>query len=129
MKMVSEKNDNPMSISPLNLAFIGDSVYEILVRERLLSIANRPVNELNKLKTGYVNASAQANAIDKLMPSLTENEVYVYKRGRNAHSNGVRKSSTVAEYHKATGLEALFGYLYLCGDIDRINELFEIILN
>ena len=111
------------TVSPLNLAFVGDGVYELMVRERLVCIANRPNKELHKLSVAQVRAEAQAAAMDKLMPHLTEQEVAVYKRGRNAHT-----SRNTNGYHKATGLEALFGYLYLSGNLDRVRELFELTL-
>ena len=107
------------TLSPLALAFIGDGVYSLLVRERLLNQANRPVNELHKQSVREVRAEAQAAAMGRLLPLLTEEEEAVFKRGRNAHS--VR---TGADYHRATGLEALFGYLYLAGRSERIRELF-----
>ena len=107
------------TLSPLALAFVGDGVYSLLVRERLLSQANRPVNELHSQSVRDVRAEAQAAAMTRLLPLLTEEEEAVFKRGRNAHS--VR---TGADYHRATGLEALFGYLYLAGRSDRIRELF-----
>lgn len=107
------------TVSPLNLAFVGDGVYELMVRERLVSLANRPNKELHKLSVTQVRAEAQAAAIDRLMPHLSEKEIEVYKRGRNAHT-----SRSGDGYHKATGLEALFGYLYLSGNLDRVRELF-----
>ena len=107
------------TLSPLALAFVGDGVYSLLVRERLLSRANRPVNELHSQSVRDVRAEAQAAAMDRLLPHLTEEEEAVFKRGRNAHS-----TRTGADYHRATGLEALFGYLYLAGRIDRVRELF-----
>ena len=107
------------TVSPLNLAFVGDGVYELMVRERLVAMANRPNKELHKLSVTQVRAEAQAAALDKLYPYLTEQEEAVYKRGRNAHT-----SRTGTGYHKATGLEALFGYLYLSGQVERVRELF-----
>ncbi len=109
------------TVSPLALAFVGDGVYSLLVRERLLTIANRPVGELHRLAVDAVRAEAQAEAMDRLLPLLTEEEEAAYKRGRNAHT--ARNS---AEYHRATGLEALFGYLYLDGRIERVQQLFAI---
>lgn len=107
------------TLSPLALAFVGDGVYSLLVRERLLTQANRPVGDLHRLAVTAVRAEAQAAAMDRLLPLLTEEETAVFKRGRNAHS-----TRTGADYHKATGLESLFGYLYLDGRIDRVQELF-----
>lgn len=106
-------------ISPLNLAFVGDGVYELMVRERLVCLANRPNKDLHQLAVKQVRAEAQAAALDKLMPLLSEEEAAVYRRGRNAHT-----SRSGGAYHKATGLEALFGYLYLAGRLDRVRELF-----
>lgn len=111
------------TVSPLNLAFVGDGVYELMVRERLVSLANRPNKEQHKLSVAQVRAEAQAAAVDRLMPHLTEQELAVYKRGRNAHT-----SRGGGGYHKATGLEALFGYLYLSGDLSRVRELFTLTL-
>ncbi len=111
------------TISPLNLAFVGDGVYELLVRERLVCLANRPNKELHQLAVKQVRAEAQAAALNKIYPLLTEQEVSVYRRGRNAHT-----SRSGGDYHKATGFEALFGFLYLSGRLDRVRELFEITL-
>lgn len=107
------------TLSPLALAFVGDGVYSLMVRERLLSEANRPVNDLHRLAVRDVRAEAQSAAMDRLLPVLTEQEEAVFKRGRNAHT-----ARSGADYHRATGLEALFGWLYLSGRIDRVRELF-----
>ena len=107
------------TLSPLALAFVGDGVYSLMVRERLLSQANRPAGDLHKLAVKAVRAEAQSAAMDRLLPLLTEEEEAVFKRGRNAHT-----ARSGADYHRATGLESLFGYLYLAGRIDRVRELF-----
>lgn len=122
-----DKNVNPKQLSPLNLAFIGDCIYEILVREMLVKDANRPVNDLHRESVKYVSAKAQTEAYAKIKDVLTEEETAVFKRGRNAKVGHSPKSATEGEYHCATGVEALFGYLYLNDDIDRIKELFSII--
>ena len=109
--------------SPLALAFLGDSVYEILVREYLVREANRPAAKLHDQKIQLVCAAFQAQAIDRLIPLLTEEEMAVYKRGRNAN-NTVPRHTSAQDYHKATGLEALFGYLHLLGEQARLEELF-----
>ena len=109
------------TLSPLALACVGDGVYSLMVRERLLSQANRPVNDLHRMAVREVRAEAQAAAIDRLLPLLTEEEEAVFKRGRNAHT-----ARSGADYHRATGLEALFGYLYLAGRVDRVRELFHL---
>ena len=118
---------NPKQLSPLNLAFIGDCVYEMLVRETLVAAANRPVNDLHRESVKFVSAKAQTAAYDKIKDCLTEEETAVYKRGRNAKVGHNPKSASQGEYHIATGVEALFGYLYLTEQHDRIKELFEII--
>ncbi len=111
------------TVSPLNLAFVGDAVYEIMVRERLVCLANRPNKELHQLAVKQVRAEAQAAALDKIFPLLTEQEASVYRRGRNAHT-----ARSGGDYHKATGFEALFGYLYLSSQTERLQELFAITL-
>ena len=118
-RLYPEKVD-PRTLSPLTLAFIGDGVFELLVRERLVCEGNRPAGALHKRSVAMVRAEAQAEAVDRLLPLLTETEAAVYRRGRNAHT-----SRNSEEYHKATGLEALFGYLYLQGDIGRLQGLFQ----
>lgn len=114
----------PGQLSPLNLAFIGDCIYEILVREALVCEANRPVNELHRESIKYVSAKAQTEAYAKIKDMLTEEETAQFKRGRNAKVGHSPKSATDAEYHTATGIEALFGYLYLSGKTERIKQLF-----
>lgn len=120
------KNDD---FSPLTLAFVGDGVYDLLVRSYLVRQANRPVGELNRRKVALVNCKSQARFARLIMDSLSEKELAVYKRGRNAAPKCTPKNGSVADYHSATGLEALFGYLYLNGETDRIDELFEMILS
>lgn len=114
--------------SPLTLAFIGDGVYDLLVRDYLVRQANRPVGELNKRKVALVNCESQAAFAKCLMPKLSEKEQAVYKRGRNTAPKCTPKHGTVADYHSATGLEALFGYLHINGEQDRIKELFNEII-
>lgn len=123
----NDKQVNPKQLSPLNLAFIGDCIYEILVREALVCDANRPVNDLHKESVKYVSAKAQTKAFHKIEDSLTEDEMAIFKRGRNAKVGHNPKSASQGEYHIATGVEALFGYLYLTEQTDRIKELFNII--
>ena len=123
----TDKEARPNELSPLNLAFIGDCVYEMLVRESLVLNANRPVNDLHRESVKYVSAKAQTLAYYKIKDMLTEQEIAVYKRGRNAKVGHNPKSASQGEYHIATGVEALFGYLYLTEQIERIKELFNII--
>ena len=114
--------------SPLTLAFIGDGVYDLLVREHLVRQGNRPVGELNKMKVALVKCESQAKFIARLLPLLSEGEEAVYRRGRNAAPKCTPKHGSVADYHNATGLEALFGYLFLNGEQERTRELFRIII-
>lgn len=123
----SENQNNPKMYSPLVLAYMGDVVYELLVREKMVEKANMPVNKLHKSTVEYVCASAQSRGLELIMDMLTEEEVAIYKRGRNANGNHVPKNANAQEYRRATGLEALFGYLYLTKQEDRIEELFRII--
>lgn len=111
-------------LSPLNLAFVGDTVFDLFVRETLVCQANRPVNKLHKEATKMVKAQAQAEAAQKILPLLSEEEMSVFKRGRNAHTNHKAKNASEGDYHYATAVEALFGYLYLKGEINRLRELF-----
>lgn len=117
------------SIPTLNLAFIGDGVYDLLVREYLVTGSAARVGELNKLKVDMVNCKSQAAYMKLMMEHLTEEEAEVYKRGRNTKVHSTSKHSTLSDYHEATGLEALFGWLYLKGKHERINELFTLIIN
>lgn len=117
-----------LAYSPLTLAFMGDAVYEQLVRERLVKMCNRDTAALHKLKIARVCASFQSKAVEALLPTLTEEETAVYKRGRNANSTAP-KNADMTEYRRATGLEALLGYLFLLDENTRISELFEIIWN
>ena len=121
MERLYQKDIDLHTLSPLALAFVGDGVYSLMVRERLLCEANRPVNDLDRQSVRDVRAEAQAAAMSRIMEHLTEEEEAVFKRGRNAHT-----ARSGADYHRATGLEALFGYLYLDGRIDRVRELFNL---
>ncbi len=112
-------------LSPLSLAFVGDAVYELLVRLYVLS-GNKNVNTLHKKAIKYVKAQAQAKGSELIMERLTEEELGVFKRGRNANSHTVPKNAKIADYRMATGLESLFGYLYLRNEGSRIIELFKI---
>ncbi|MGN1481348.1 Mini-ribonuclease 3 [Porcipelethomonas sp.] len=124
-RQLTEKEVN--LYSPLALAFLGDSVYELLVRREILLAANLPAAKLHSLKISRVCASYQAAALEKIMPVLDEKEMAIVKRGRNATGNTVPKHASAADYRKATALECLFGYLHLLERHDRINELFRII--
>ena len=114
------------NISMLGLAHIGDGVYELLTRTMLCSDGNKKVTELHKKSVAIVNAPAQAAAMERLMPHLTADELAIYKRGRNAKVNSVPQKADIGQYHAATGLEALFGWLYLQGRTERINDLYSV---
>lgn len=115
-------------ISMLGLAHIGDSVYELMVRTMLCTKGHTAVTKLHKLTVSYVNAAAQAEAAEKLIPLLTAEELAVFKRGRNCKVNSVPHNATIGQYHAATGLEALFGWVYLRGDSARLDELFAAVM-
>lgn len=116
-------------MSPLTLAFLGDGVYELFVREYLVSRGSCPVKKLHSRAVELVRCEAQAKALSEdLWPLLTEEEQAVALRGRNAHVGHVPKNAEVGDYHAATALEALFGYLYLKGETDRLRQLFAVIL-
>ncbi len=116
------------AISNLGLAHMGDCVFEILCRGYLCAKGGKNVGNLHRDTINMVKATSQAQFVDKLLPLLTEEELAYYRRGKNAHVHAVPKSCTPAEYAKATGLEALFGALYLAGQTDRINELFKAVM-
>lgn len=113
--------------SPLALAFLGDSVYECMVREQLLREANRPARDLHEMAVAHVRAAYQAEASARIAEMLTETEQEIFRRGRNASGISVPKHAATADYRKATGFECLFGYLYLCGQTARMRELFAVI--
>ena len=113
---------SPREYSPLALAFIGDAVYEVYVRARILAEANTSANTLHKKAIGYVKASAQAVAAKQMMETLSDDELAAFKRGRNAKSATVPKNADVTDYRYATALEALFGYLYLSGENELLNK-------
>ena len=116
------------AISNLGLAHMGDCVFEILCRGYLCAKGETTVDRLHRDTINLVKATAQSKFVDKLVPLLTEEELSYYRRGKNAHVHAVPKSATPAEYAKATGLEALFGALYLAGQTERINELFKAVM-
>ena len=112
------------NLSPGALAFVGDAYFGLLVRTRLAEV-NRPAGDLHSLSLKLVKASEQAKGFEAIESLLTEKEMSVFKRGRNAHVNSVPKSASVRDYHIATGLETLFGYLHLANEQERAEELFD----
>ena len=123
---LTEKEIN--AFSNLGLAHIGDGVYELLCRSYLCARGEHTVGQLHKDTVQLVKAPTQAKLVEKLLPHLTETELAWYRRGKNAHVHAVPKGASPAEYARATGLEALFGALYLAGQTERINELFHIMM-
>ncbi len=121
---------DPSQYSPLALAFIGDSIYGAIAKTVVVLEGNCPADKLNAKSVKYVKAVSQAKAADYLIENslITEEELKVYKRGRNANSPTSAKNAPVGDYRKATGLEALIGYLYLKGDMDRVIELMKMIV-
>ena len=117
------------SFSPLTLAYIGDAVYEIVIRTIIVEKGNAPVNKLHHKARSLVKAMAQKEAMEKILPLLTKEEEAVYKRGRNAKSYTSAKNASVIDYRIATGFEALMGFLYLMGRNERMLELIKIAVN
>ena len=120
-----DKIENPSLLPPLTLAIVGDSVYDLYFKNRLIALKTMPCGRIHTLAIGYVRASAQSDAIRILEPELTEEETAVYHRGRNAKPSSVPKHADISEYHRATGLEALIGYLYLKGNENRLDYLLD----
>ena len=111
------------NMNSIVLAYIGDAVYSLYTREKLTFYSDLKVNDLHRLASSEVRASAQAEFIDILLPILTEEETDIFRRARNAKKTTKAKSATVAEYNKSTGFEALLGYLYITGEHERLNYL------
>lgn len=115
--------------SPLTLAYIGDSIYDLIIRTMVVEKGNAPVNKLHKVVSSMVKASAQMELFHLIEPELTEEELLIYKRGRNAKSYTSAKNASISDYRIATGFEALMGYLYLTNQFPRLLELISIGLN
>ena len=109
--------------SPLTLAFLGDGVFELFIRAKIVNNTNAAANTLQKKAVQYVKASAQCDAMERLMPLLTEEEITMFKRGRNTKINTKAKNASLAEYKKATGFETLIGFLYADGQMERLDFL------
>lgn len=123
METFVQKEVSASDYSPLTLAYLGDCVYELVIRSKLVYTANAPVDVLNRKASNLAKAPTQAKMIDAIMDSLSDEEQAVYRRGRNAHSATKAKNASVTDYRKATGWEALIGYLYIQERFDRIMEL------
>ena len=118
-EVMSESSAN--NLSPVVLAFVGDAVYNLFVRERLTFFSDSRTGELNRLATKEVKATAQAEFVQEILPILTEKEISIFKRGRNSKKNTKAKNASIVEYNLSTGFEAVLGYLYLTGNYDRLN--------
>lgn len=123
-----EYENNPKQLSPLALAFLGDAVYELCARRHVVRQGNCPVGHMHLQTVEMVNAGVQSEAFRRLEAVLTEEELAVYKRGRNANSQSTPKHAEIADYRRATGVEALFGYLFLKGEHQRVETLFALTL-
>ena len=115
-------------ISSLGLAYLGDGVYELMVRAYLCLRGKATNKGLHRAALDYVAAPAQARRVQKILPLLTAEEQDVFRRGRNSHTAAIPKGASVAEYHTATALEALFGWLYMRGETERLNQLFTLMM-
>lgn len=124
LEVKNYKESEVRELSPLALAYIGDACFEILVRSEILDARKNP-NKLHRESIRFVRAKSQRELIEKVEDKLTEEEMKIFKRGRNAKSHTVPKNADPIDYRMATGLEALFGYLYLLKRYDRIREIFE----
>ena len=122
------ERDALLSLSSLGLAHLGDGVFEVMVRSWLILRGKARAKDLHRATVRYVAAPAQAAAVERLLPLLTQEEADVYRRGRNTAPHSVPRAASRGEYQAATGLEALFGWLYLQGRTERLNELFEVIM-
>ena len=125
LKTFQGKQKDIRTYSPLTLAYIGDAVYDLIIRTVVVDKANRPASQLHHLTIGYVSATAQSRIVQALEDSFTEEEQAVYRRGKNAKPHTTAKNASGADYMRATGLEAVIGYLYLTDRMDRGLELVE----
>jgi ribonuclease-3 family protein len=126
---LNAERETVLNISSLGLAHLGDSVFEVMVRSWLCLQGKAKVKDLHRATVKYVAAPAQAERFERIESILTEQEHDVFRRGRNTTPHSVPKAATRGEYQTATGLEALFGYLYLQGNTQRLNELFELMMS
>lgn len=122
------KNISANQYSPLVLAYIGDSIFDVYIRTSIIAEGNKPVNKMHQESKQYVKASEQSKIYHKIENILTPEEISIYKRGRNAKPHTSPKNATISDYRQATGLESLIGYLYIDGQIDRLIELMDIMI-
>lgn len=126
---LNAERDTLLSLSSLGLAHLGDSVFEVMVRSWMVLQGKAKPKDLHRATVKYVSAPAQATRLEKILPQLTQDEADVFRRGRNTAPHSIPKAASRGEYQAATGLEALFGWLYLQGRTDRLNELFELMMS
>lgn len=119
----------PQQLSPLTLAFVGDAVYEVFIRTKLAKDVNMQVAKLHKNAIKYVSAVAQSKIVKSIEENFTEEEMAIFKRGRNAHSHTSAKNADIVDYRQATGFETLIGYLYLKKDSERLDEILNMSYN
>lgn len=122
------QRDALLSLSTLGLAHLGDGVFEVMVRSWLILHGKAKAKDLHRATVRYVAAPAQAARLERILPLLTQEEAEVFRRGRNTAPHSVPKAASRGEYQAATGLEALFGWLYLQGRTERLNQLFEVMM-
>ena len=122
-------NKNLNLINPLVLAYVGDAVFEVYVRTKVVNDGMLKTNKLHRLSIEFVKAKAQAEALERIKDNLTEEELNIVRRGKNVNSNTIPKNAEIADYKKATALEALIGYLFLGENQDRLNEIIDLIHN
>lgn len=127
-----KKGDLTINVNEINgsaLAYLGDAVIELMVRQRIVTTVHANAGQLNNIAREYVTAHAQSTAVENILKFLTDDELTVYKRGRNMHGTAIPKSASAVEYRRATGLEVLFAVLHLRKNQERLNELFDIAFN
>ena len=122
-KLLSDKNFEINNINILTLAFLGDAVFDLIVRQHIILNNDYNLKDINRAKVQMVCCKSQASLVDKIICNFYDDELNIYKRGRNSKVKNIPDGASREEYHKATGLEAVVGYLYLKGKIDRITEL------
>lgn len=125
----SSTPDDAAQIPVLVLAYVGDAVYEVFVRAWIAGIKKVPVKQLHKISVTFVSASAQCASLMKVMPTLSEREQEIVRRGRNTKTTSSPKNVNITEYRHATAFEVLIGYLYLSGQMERLNEIIDIVFD
>lgn len=128
LNVFGDKSKVAEAYSPLVFAYIGDCIFDLIIKQRVVADGNRSVQKLHEKVSCYVNAAAQSKMMRSLQDLLTDEERAIYKRGRNSKSVSPAKNQSITDYRRATGFEALVGYLYMCGDYDRLQQLIGVAL-